>query len=289
MSFSTDAKNEIIKLPTGKKCCRTAYTVGLLLNAETDGKEKFLFTDKSEAVAHAVHKATAAAFGQKTSPTEPVENGGAYDLAIESSELRAALDGIKKHGLRRTLFVCPECATCFLRGLFISSGSVTDPAKQYHLELLVKDAKLASAVYLSLAELFSPPTLVDRKNGTGMAYKSAAVIEDILSVIGANHAYFSLVNGKIEREIRNNENRITNCETRNIAASVEAAAKQIEAIERRKASDKYDSLPPQLKETAELRLLYPSLPLKELADKFAPPLTKSGLNNRIKKILELAN
>ena len=115
------------------------------------------------------------------------------------------------------------------------------------------------------------------------------MIEDILSVIGANQAYFILVNGKIEREIRNNENRATNCETRNIAASVDAAQKQITAIEKLKSEDKFDSLPQSLKETAEMRILYPSLPLSELAGKFAPPLTKSGLNNRLKKILELAN
>ena len=144
-------------------------------------------------------------------------------------------------------------------------------------------------MYTALSELFAEPTIVNRKNGVGLVYKSSGAIEDVLSVIGANHAYFTLVNGKIEREIRNNENRATNCETRNIAASVDAAGRQIAAIEKLKAEDKYDTLPQALKETAEMRLLYPSLPLSELANKFAPPLTKSGLNNRLKKILELAN
>ena len=289
MSFSTDAKNEILRAITGKKCCKTAYAVGLLFGAETDGQDKFIFSDKNEFVAHAAHKAAISAFGQDASPYEARENGGAYDLAIESRELYTVLDGIRKNGLKKTLFHCSECAVAFLRGLFISSASVTDPEKQYHLEFNIKDLKLASATYLALTEMFAPPTLINRKNGVGLVYKSSSTIEDILSVIGANNAYFALVNGKIEREIRNNENRATNCETRNIAASVDAAAKQIEAIQMLKATDKYDSLPPQLKETAEMRLLYPSLPLAELAAKFAPPLTKSGLNNRLKKILELAN
>jgi DNA-binding protein WhiA len=185
--------------------------------------------------------------------------------------------------------VCPECAASLLRGLFVSSASITDPEKQYHLEFLFEERKIADAAFDFLCSTVGEPRVTERKSGIGLVYKGSSAIEDILSVIGANQAYFSMLNGKIEREIRNNENRATNCETRNIAMSVDAAQRQIEAIESLKAQDKYESLPQSLKETAEMRLLYPSLPLSELAQRFAPPLTKSGLNNRLKRIIELAN
>ena len=288
MSFSIDAKNEIIKLPIPKKCCKTAYAAAFLMECETDGCGKFVFVTKSEIVAYAAQKAFAMAFDKKS--TSDVANSmGEYMVALNSEVAKELLCKIQENGIGQVAFSCSECSVQFLRGMFIAAASVTDPENQYHLEFLIKDTKNSSLVYGALSEMFSAPAIVNRKNGVGLVYKSSSVIEDILSVIGANHSYFTLVNGKIEREIRNNENRATNCETRNIAVSVDAAVRQIAAIEKLKAEDQYDALPPALKETAEMRVLYPSLPLSELANRFAPPLTKSGLNNRLKKILELAN
>ena len=288
MSFSTDAKNEIIKVSAPKKCCRSAYAAGFLAECESDGGDRFLFINKNQAVAQAAQKAFSLAFG-KDSVSDAVGLLGEYTVALNSSAARELVLKIRSVGISKAVFSCNECSAHFLRGLFVASASITDPENQYHLEFLIKDLRSSSLVYTALSELFAEPTIVNRKNGVGLVYKSSGAIEDVLSVIGANHAYFTLVNGKIEREIRNNENRATNCETRNIAASVDAAGRQIAAIEKLKAEDKYDTLPQALKETAEMRLLYPSLPLSELANKFAPPLTKSGLNNRLKKILELAN
>jgi DNA-binding protein WhiA len=219
----------------------------------------------------------------------PVASSLNYDLAVKSQDAVKLFSTLKSEGIDRATLSCNECRVSFLRGLFISCATVTDPENQYHLEFIFRRPESASAAYNFLADTFTAPKIINRINGVGLVYKSSSVIEDILSVIGANQAYFILINGKIEREIRNNENRATNCETRNIAASVDAAQKQISAIEKLKSEDKFDSLPQSLKETAEMRILYPSLPLSELAGKFAPPLTKSGLNNRLKKILELAN
>ena len=289
MSFSSDAKNEIIKLTAQKKCCKEAYARAFFIDCETDGGERFLYTNKNESLALAAQKAINAAFGKDAAPNPPKEDISGYALAIICKKGREIIDRISVQGIAETVFKCPECQVHFLRGLFVSCASITDPESQYHLEFLIKDTKKAALIFSVLRESFAQPTLINRKSGVGLVYKSSSVIEDILSVAGANRAYFTLVNGKIEREIRNNENRATNCETRNIAALVDAAGRQIAAIEKLKAEDKYDSLPQALKETAEMRLLYPSLPLSELASKFAPPLTKSGLNNRLKKILELAN
>ncbi len=289
MSFSSDTRAEIAKLPLGKKCCKKAYSAAFLLDCESDGNDKILYHSKAQDRCLAAHKAFSLGFGKQSVPQEPVMLDLGYDMALESREAVELYKKIKSGMLKKAVLTCGDCTAAFLRGLFVSFASLSDPEKQYHLEFIFKDTESAAIVYTFLSECIASPKIVNRKNGVGLVYKSSSIIEDLLSVIGATQAYFTLVNGKIEREIRNNENRATNCETRNIAVSVDAAGRQIAAIEKLKAEDKFDTLPQNLKETAEMRLLYPSLPLSELANKFAPPLTKSGLNNRLKKILELAN
>ncbi len=288
MSFSADAKNEIVKALHQKRCCRCSYAAGLLVNAEAKGSDLLVCTNRSSDVIWAVQKAINSAFGKGIKMSETTGNRvSGFSTEIICTDAVSLTEKLQC-GEISELLTCPECTAAFLKGLFVGCASLTDPEKQYHLEFAVKDEKRAAAVAEFLSENISAPSIVSRKNGVGLVYKSSSAIEDILSVMGANQAYFSMVNGKIERDIRNNENRATNCETRNIAKSVDAAGRQIAAIERLKAEDKYETLPQSLKETAEMRVLYPSLPLSELASKFAPPLTKSGLNNRLKKIIELA-
>ena len=287
MSFSTDAKAEIIKLPVGKKCCKLAYAAAFLLDSEDDGEERLLCNYSSVELASAAQRAVSMAFGKAAAPSAGAKALSGYDIAFVSRDAVNFMKNIKEKGIFGAC-ACPECRNIFLRGAFAAFASVTDPERQYHLEFLLKDSANAKLLYAFLNETVGEPRIVNRKSGTGLVYKGSSYIEDVLSVIGATQAYFTLINGKIEREIRNNENRATNCETRNISMSVDAAQKQIAAINKLQAEDKFDLLPPELKKTAEMRLLYPSLPLSELAARFAPPLTKSGLNHRLKKITELA-
>ena len=289
MSFSTDTKAEIIKLPVNKRCCKRASAAAFLLGAETDGDTRIVCNFSSIEIALAAQKAITLAFGKDSSPTPPVSvSSDGYDIAFISGDAVKLLNEIRENGLDKIARACAECSTAILRGAFVAFASVTDPDRQYHLEFLLRDASDAKLLYSFLTESVGKPAITSRKSGTGLVYKSSSAIEDILSVTGATKAYFGLVNGKIEREIRNNENRATNCETRNIAVSVDTAQRQIAAINKLKEEDKFDLLPPELKKTAEMRLLYPSLPLSELASRFAPPLTKSGLNHRLKKITEIA-
>lgn len=287
MSFSADAKNEISKALHQKKCCRRSYAAGLLANSEVNGSDLLVCKNRSMDVISAIQKAIISAFGKGTKISDiKGDRVSGFCAEVICADAAVLTDKLQSGEISEIL-TCPECAAAFLKGLFVGCASLTDPEKQYHLEFVLKNEKVADSVRSFLSENISEPRTVGRKSCVGLVYKSSSAIEDILSVIGANQAYFSMVNGKIEREIRNNENRATNCETRNIAMSVDAAGRQIAAIEKLKAEDKYESLPQSLKETAEMRVLYPSLPLSELASKFAPPLTKSGLNNRLKKIIEL--
>ena len=133
-----------------------------------------------------------------------------------------------------------------------------------------------------------PPKIVRRKNGMHLYYKNSTAMEDVFSYLHAHKTLFALINQKIEREIRNDENRATNCVARNIQKAVTAAAEQTQAIERLRGSREWDRLSAPLRETAELRLSNPEATLSELALLHTPPITKSGLNHRLKKLSELA-
>jgi DNA-binding protein WhiA len=140
-----------------------------------------------------------------------------------------------------------------------------------------------------LAEMGWVPKSRSLDGGIGLYFKKNAVIEEIISTVGANQALFALINAKIARDIRNEENRATNCVAHNIGKTVNAARRVCLAVEKIREQAKYDLLPIELKETAELRIENPEASLGELAAMHVPPITKSGLNHRLQKILAFAD
>ena len=281
MSFSYETKIELMSLTPQKKCCRRALAAGLLFDADTDGDRRVLATFSSAEIASYAQRVIAGAFGQATVKQPPVTVGkGELDLAVCSADVARMVGKVTGE--------CAECAVSFLRGVLISSSSLTDPEKQYHFEIVLRHTERIVELSDFLAEQFGRPLTVDRKRGIGLVYKNSSSIEDMLSATGAMQTYFEFLNKKIERDLRNNANRATNCETRNIARAVSASKKQIDAIAALEAAGELDTLPCELRETAELRRLYPDMPLSELGARHCPPISKSGLNHRIAKILEAA-
>ncbi len=283
MSFSSETKSELMLIPTGKSCCKHALATGLLFDAATDGDSRTVLTLHSKEIADFAQKSLTAVFGKESVPNAAVSNGArGYDLAVISDDATYFV-GILP------LIRCSECAQHFLRGLFIASGSVTDPERQYHLEIKLTNEERLADISDYLSDMFDKrPINITRKSGQGLVYKNSTLIEDMLTACGANHSLFSLINKKIESELRNNANRATNCETRNIANAVAASEKQIAAIDALDAAGELDKLPAELRETAQLRRLYPDMPLSELGARHAPPISKSGINHRIKKLLDAA-
>ncbi len=283
MSFSSEMRTELMTLTAQKKCCRRALALGLLYDAETDG-ERGLATYSSIQTAQYAQKIIDTAFGGESAPMPPVGVGkGVFDLAIGSARVAALI------GAADTPGACSECRIAFLRGVLVALSSLTDPARQYHLEMLLKHPERAAELSDILTELFGRPLTVVRRSGTGLVYKNSSVIEDILSSVGATQTYFDFLNKKIERDLRNNANRATNCETRNIARAVAASKRQIDAVDALEAAGELDTLPAELRETAELRRLYPDMPLAELGARHCPPISKSGINHRIAKLIEAAD
>lgn len=186
-------------------------------------------------------------------------------------------------------FVCDKCAAAFLRGVFLGCGNVTDPAHTYHLDFTLNDESTAPALCdaLQLAGLAAPRRFC-RKGQTVLYYKSSSDIEDLLAYLGATRSVFSLMDAKIYKEIRNDTNRRQNFDLANLSKAVSGAQAHLWAIEVLRHTGKLALLPEQLQTTARLRTTYPDLPLADLAAAHDPPLTKSGLNHRLHKLLQLA-
>ena len=180
------------------------------------------------------------------------------------------------------------CKRAFIRGAFLSAGSMSDPEKSYHFEIVCTSEPKAEQLRDLINEFDFDAKIVARKKNHVVYIKEGAQIVDILNVMEAHVALMNLENVRIIKEMRNSVNRQVNCETANINKTVSAAVRQIEDIHYIEERAGLDSLPENLREIAEVRLKYPDAALKELGTCLQPPVGKSGVNHRLRKIAEIA-
>jgi len=214
-----------------------------------------------------------------------------YDLDKLSSVFEtygASPESLLAHHVNLGVLEEDCCRRSFIRGAFLTGGAITDPAKSYHLELVTDHYNVSRETYSLLLDMgFSPKETA--RGGNYMTYfKQSTAIEDFLTLIGAPLHAMELMSAKIEKDMRNSVNRKVNCDTANVTKTVDAAAAQIECIKRIEAAGTMEALPEKLRQTAGLRLQYPELSIKELADISIPPVTKSCLNHRLRKLAELS-
>ena len=181
------------------------------------------------------------------------------------------------------------CKRAFLRGCFLCAGSMSDPQKGYHLEYLCNNEELAEQLLKVIADFDVEAKTVRRKKYYVVYIKEGASIVELLNVMEAHISLMNLENTRILKEIGNHTNRKVNCETANLIKAVNAANKQIAGIERIRDTRGLDSLPGPLREIAEVRLQYPDAPLGELGKYLEPPIGKSGVNHRLRKLGEIAD
>jgi len=181
-----------------------------------------------------------------------------------------------------------NCKRAYLRGCFMGGGSISDPGKNYHLEFVTNNEEFANSLRDLINEFDFNSKVVVRKNNFVVYLKESEQISDLLSLIGAHSALLSLQNAKIVKEMRNNVNRIVNCETANLSKTVNAAVRQIENIKFIDREIGLDKIPKNLQEIAKMRLAYEDLSLKELGEVLNPPIGKSGVNYRLRKLEEIA-
>lgn len=177
----------------------------------------------------------------------------------------------------------------FLRGAFLASGSVTEPHKEYHLEFVISDPGLAAEACTLFHEFSLTPKQTFRKGASVIYFKNSEEIEDILTLIGATSSALALMNVKVYKNLRNKINRLTNCETANISKTVAASSLQTEAIRELKNRGVYRRLSPELRKIAAIRLQHPELSLREIGGLLDPPLSRSGVNHRLNKLVSLRN
>lgn len=296
MSLTDVIADEISEIEPHKTCCRKALLCGLLYACEpTSEYGIYASSFYRERDAYRATAIIDASFpSKKPTDVNTVSRGGhrAYSVKLSSKSLIgvfSAIDNNTGKDIQTAVgFRCRECEGHFLRGVFLSSATVGQPKSGYHLEFSVKGERRAELLSSLLTDRVVAPGRVRRGEKYGLYYKSNVKIADVLYCIGASKASFDVTNISIERDIRNNENRATNCVTRNISRSVGAASKHIEAIRYLEDIGKLDLLSAELVQTARLRVENDSASLSELALMHEPPITKSGLNGRLSRILAIS-
>lgn len=291
MSFSSDSKNELAIQNIKSKCCRRAMLSGLLIAAEiSDGKLVASYESSEIATVTAIY--IREIFSKECEIIRKVSCG--REKFVVSCEAKPLINLVKDYGregeelLKLVQLKCGFCEQSFLKGIFLAIGTVNDPQKSFHAEFSVSDPMRAEKLDAMLAELGIPARRIVRGKKIGLYYKKESDLEDLFAKIGANNIAFEIINSKIERDIRNNENRATNFVATNISRSVTATGKQIGSILKLKERGHFELLADDLKITAELRLANDDISLSELAALHTPPISKSGLNHRLAKLVEEA-
>lgn len=277
--FTYTVKDELIKLEEkSKKCCSFSLLYGFLFTSQCDEGDYFIKTANVE-IADYFLKLCDILFKKKHLCF--YKSG---KISIESRILRYfTIAEYKTH-----IFKCDECKREFLRGVFLSKGSVTDPEKSYLLEITLGSIDSAAELLELLGE-FSLRFKLRERQGKYVVYtKESEAIEDLLALIGAHSSTFALMNSKIMKDLKNKTNRIMNCDDANINKSLEASKRHISAINYLLESNNILRLPEQLRETARLRMEFKELNYSDLGKKFNPAISKSGIYHRLEKIVEMA-
>ena len=295
VSFSAKIKQELCKSAIHKKCCAQAEAYGVLLFCSSFQSTCIRIVTESEAFAARLPLLFKKAFQLEFDQLPPERPGKRVFLITDSAKISAigetyGYDPRESVALHINFGVLEEehCRTAFFRGAFLAGGSVTDPDKGYHLEIVTSHYNVGRELPALLRESGFEPKSTERKANYVTYFKQSAYIEDFLTVIGSPVAAMGIMNAKAEKNLRGSINRRVNCEAANLDKTVDASLVQIEAIRTLEERGMLDQLPDKLKETAILRRENPELTLTQLAAMCVPPVTKSALNHRLRKLMSLA-
>ena len=217
------------------------------------------------------------------------EEMGVRNLLKETGILRE-IDGVMSinYRIEDEMVKDDEERRAYIRGAFIGGGSISNPEKTYHLEFVTHSEEYAVDLSKLINSYGLNSKVIQRKNSYIIYIKEGEQIVDLLNIIGAHSCLLELENIRIMKEMRNNVNRLVNCETANLSKTVNAAVRQVESIKLIQSQIGLQRLPKNLREIAELRLNYPDESLKELGEILDPPVGKSGVNHRLRKIEKIA-
>ncbi|MBQ9393636.1 MAG: DNA-binding protein WhiA [Oscillospiraceae bacterium] len=296
-SFAANVKSEICRGGVQRPCCARAEAYGVLLFANTFTPAEVRVVTESREFAARLPRLFQRAFGVKFDvlPEGEPERGKQIFRITDRSKLGRIIDQLgyepaQMLALHVNFGILEEacCRASFLRGAFLAGGSVTDPEKRSHLELTTSHAQASREVSALLQEMGFLPRTVRRGANSVTYFKQSEHIEDFLTTVGAPACAMEVMTAKVAKEIRNGANRAYNCDMANVNKALNAAAEQLSAIEKLQGAGRIETLPDKLQQTALLRLANPEASLQELAVMSDPPVSKSCINHRIRKILEQA-
>ena len=297
VSFSGSAKAEICRSFPQKHCCALAQCFGVLLFCNSFTGDGIRIITESREFAQLLPKLFKKAFNVSFDLLPEPEAQGKLVFQINRAQKVASV--MEAYGFDRedtlalhiNLPVVEEdcCKASFLRGAFLAGGSVTDPAKGYHLELTTTHQSVAREAYMLLHEVlgFYPKTAA-RGGGQVLYLKQSELISDCLTYLGAPVASMGIIEARLEKELNNKVNRRCNCDDANTSKVVEAAQEQLTAIRTLREAGLLQQLPQKLLQAALAREENPEASLTELASMMEPPITKPAMNHRLKKLVQMA-
>ncbi|MNX41974.1 Sporulation transcription regulator WhiA [compost metagenome] len=293
LSFSQDVRSQLANLPPGKPCCERAMLLALFSvcgkdAAMMDGEPCLALAVDNAAVARLLFRLAKNAFSTPPHLASPgAGKGQAYRLFIplndEGLGRETSMDDLERQIKKRSC-----CRRAFLRGSFLGCGSVVDPERAYHLEFTAPGDVSVWIVDLLDAEGIRAGNYQRGGSGQWTAYvKKSEDIASFLTMIGAVQALLQFEEVLISRDLKNNVQRTVNCETANLERTVATAQSQITHLKALQTSKRLNELPSELQETAVLRIEHPYASLAQLAELHEPPLSKSAINHRLRKLLQV--
>lgn len=296
MSFSSEVKDEMCRSHINKKCCALAECYGAFLYGNTFSSDEIKIITENRAFAERLPKLMKKAFGFEPDMVPEDKKEGKLIISVTDKDKTETIlqafgyswQTSLSHHINLAMLEEECCRVSFLRGVFLAGGSVTDPEKRYHLEMVTSHRSVSGEMYSLLLEMGFEPKETERAGSRITYFKQSDTIEDILTLMGAPVGSMKIMSAKVEKELINDINRRVNCETANIDKAVAASAEHMQAITKIHHTQGLDILPAKLYETALLRMANPEASLAELASLADPPITKSALNHRLRKIVQMA-
>ncbi|WP_425449884.1 DNA-binding protein WhiA [Dethiothermospora halolimnae] len=310
MSFSSKTKTQLSHMEVKKECCLLAELAALIRMSGTiqivgSGRVNVSFATENAAIARRIFTLLKELYNVHTEVmvrrNRQLKKNNNYLVVVNDKEMTREIlydVGItnNKKGLFPLRYKVPKriiknrcCKRSYIRGAFLGGGSISDPEKTYHLEFVTHSREHGQDLSKIINYFELNSKIVVRKDNYVVYLKEGEQIVDLLNIIGAHSALLKLEDIRVLKEVRNNINRIVNCETANLSKTINAAIRQIENIKYVDKTMGIESLPDKLIDIARLRLEHKGASLKELGEMLSPPVGKSGVNHRLRKIEKIAD
>lgn len=293
MSYSSIAKSELCKIRPESECCNLAEAYGLLLYSKLLTDKHDSYSTDNKAIANRIGEAAASVCGVYADVlTLPKGNGNKssvkrFAVKIPNSEQKKIICAKFADG-NGGILDKECCVSAFLRGAFLVCGTVTEPSKDYHLEFFAGSERRCDILTDVMKRVNIRTHKLNRSDRWVIYVKDADSIINLMNRMGALYAVKHLEQTRNVRDCRNNANRRVNCDQANIDRTLSASEQQCAAIKKLMKNRGFEGIPAELREIAELRLENPEMSLRDLSESLSEPISRSGVNHRLKKLMELA-